>query len=213
MKEVIIIKRDEQAIRQEKAAHEKFVSLINAAIDGITATGVEMSNEMLLSMFSNHDYVVQEADRQIRAEQDKLSRFKFFSRKVDTTPVTDEIREILEKLHRSLYTPYAVFYREYVTFADGRATLVEDFDAIMEEKYSIKLDTPAKEKAWELATKAKDAINELEDYLRGHSDGVHACQQDEGTWHNESLVLLTGRRWQEDYMAELYPDMIPYVNK
>lgn len=209
----IVIKKDEQAIGREKASHENFVKLINAAIDGITATGVEMSNDMLLSMFSNHDYIVQEADRQIRAEQDKLSRFKFFSRKVDTTPVTDEIREILEKLHRSLYTPYAVFYREYVTFVDGRATLVEDLDALLEDKHSIKLDTPAKEKAWELATKAKDAINELEEYLREHSDSVHACQRDEGTWHNESLVILTGRRWDKDYRAELYADMIPYVKK
>ncbi len=209
----IVIKKDEQAIGREKASHENFVKLINAAIDGITATGVDTSNEMLLSMFSNHDYIIQEADRQIRAEQDKLSRFKFFSQKVDTTPVTDEIREILEKLHRSLYTPYAVFYREYITFADGRATLIHDFDTIVENKYSIKLDTPEKEKAWELATKAKDAINELEDYLREHSDGVHACQANEGTWHNESLVLLTGRRWEKDYRAELYADMIPHVNK
>lgn len=211
MKEKVIY-RDEQEIKRVKSAHVKYVDVINTAIDAITATGVEMTGEMMSDIFTNDEYILKEADRQIRAEQDRLSRFKYFSRRVDTTPVTDEIRDALAAMNRQLYATNACFTRSYIVFVDGRAMLIDDIDTVLEDMYSIKLDTKSKAEAWELAIKAKDAINELEKYLHEHSNGcIHSCGRYAGSLATDSLVVLKGGSYGEEYHAETYPHIIHNV--
>lgn len=212
MKAREVIFREEAAIAKEKAAYVKYIDLINKAIRKIEETGVEFTDLMLSALWSNKEHVVREAVKQVKAEQKSASKFKFLAQQVDTTPLEDELHSILDALHRGLFSPYTEFNPEYVSFVDGRAALIDDFDSIVEEKHSISLGSENKAKAWALAKKAKEALDELEAFLQEHGDGkIHACATAQGHLYDCSAVLLNPRVWADGFSATLYPHIIPHI--
>lgn len=212
MKNEVIYKNSGE-IEKQKNLHRKYVNWINEAIAKVKETGVELTEEMLPWVLSQTDAIIAETERQIRAEQGRISRFPFFSKKVDVTPVTDEVRDALDLLHRRLNGATENFNPSYVTFMDGAAALHPDIDRMLDEKWSIVLDTPEKAKVWELANKAADAINLLESYLEEHGDGlIHSCSNHAGVY-SRCMVLLNGKFDNWTWKAEPWPHCIPHVTR
>lgn len=206
-----IIFRDATKIEHSKALNGKYINLINKAIADIRATGVELTDDMLPMFINNPERVIQEVDRQVRAEQDKMSKFKFFSKTVDTFPLTDEIRGILSKLNRELFRSNEEFSSTHIVFINGKAEPSPVYEEQIEAHNSVVIDTDVKEKAWQMACEIKDKLDKLEDFLVQSGGGsVHSICKDKGKLYSDCLILVNDD-FQSTYRVRLNPEIVKLI--
>ena len=207
------IYRNKERIQTESLQKERDAERANKTIKKLKKTGMELNDKMLSNLFHNPKALVKEAERQAEEELRRISKFNFFAKGSTSSLFVAQVEEILDdydKYYRSFQSQGS---KEYLIIKNGKAEVDDTFYKKLEKEYVVKVDTPEKEKAYELANKAMEAINELEDYMKEHGDGIVHGVSGDGGIYSRCLVLLSGNMDNWEWKPRIYPFAIKHIIK
>ena len=210
MKEIY---RNEEMISKESFQKEKDAKIANDTLKKLKATGLELDDNMLSNLFQNPKALIEEAKRQADEDLEKISKFNFIPKDSAISSFIERVEKIIDEYERVYRSVYSTGSKEYLIVKNGEVKISDAFYEKLERNYAVKMDTPEKKKAYELANKAMDAINELEDFMKKHGDGkVHGVSCDVGIY-NQSLIVLSGKMDKWEWKPRLYPYVMNHIIK
>ena len=201
-----LIFRNDKAITERVADYEHIEQRINTAILAVFGTGVRLEDSQLAKIL-DADFLIEEADRQARAEAQQRSSFAFTGASIDTRQLCAKLEEVATQIAKEVR---AVKVRlDYFIFKDGRATIdKEKLEQDLTEANSVYAETEEQAEAWRLAQAVKKKLDAYLSFVSKHDVGApfnFSPVVDADAWGKCGLVMLHKDR------AELDPKALCYI--
>lgn len=210
--EKILIKRYDTEIEKDLEEVKTIVAIVNNGIDRIVKLGVIIPGNLLPDIARGvSSRIIEEAKQQVNEEIDHTkSRFAFLSKVVDLSPLEYDIETAVDVVERQL-RQYNNGLRRYISYKDGHAVVSSSAKDELTERYSIYIDSPKKEKAWQLINKAKTVLENLEEFLNANTEFIHAAESYGGPW-NMHAALQIEETTEKTWNIKAVPDVLRYID-